>query len=142
MMSTVFDTAANILSFIFAFLAVLSLFRYAVFERIYGDFSLNPSWIKLGLSLFSFISGTLFLVWLYSFGFHLLSSFCFITYCVFCYLIVKVCLVLVELRMVDVYLWYDTAPDRHFRVWLEKRCWVFEQPGLYMSYEEWCSLEE
>lgn len=142
MMSSTFDIASNILSFIFAVLAVLSLFRYAMFERLYGGFSLKPDNLKLALSIFSFFMGIFFLVMLYLYGFHLLSSFCFIAYCVFCYLIVKVCLVLVELRMFDVYLWYDAAPDIHERVWLEKRGWIFELPKLYLSYEEWQTLDE
>lgn len=142
MMSAAYDLLCNILAFVFSVLAVLSLMRYAVFERIYGDFSLKPDRKKLALSIFSFIAGTVFLLKLYTYGFHLLGPFCFVLYCVFCYLVVHVCLVLVELRMEEVYIWYEASPDRHFRVWLEKRCWIFELPRLYMSYDEWCSLEE
>lgn len=141
-MSFYYELICNILSFVFSVLAFLSLFRYAVFERIYGNFSLNPCKMKLALSIFSAFVGTAFIVKLYSFGFYLLSPLCFVLYCFFCYLVVRVCLVLVTLRMEEVYIWYEASPDKHYRVWLEKRCWIFEQPRLYMSYEEWCALEE
>lgn len=141
-MSVYYDLLCNILAFVFSVLAFLSLFRYAVFERIYGNFSLKPCRMKLALSIFSVFSGTAFIVKLYSFGFHLLSPLCFVLYCFFCYLVVRVCLVLVTLRMEEVYMWYEACPDKHFKVWLERRCWIFEMPGLYPSYDSWAKSKE
>lgn len=142
MMSSAYDLLCNILSFVLTVIAVLSLMRYAVFERMYGTFSLKPDTKKLALSIFSFIVGTAFFYMLFTYGFHLLGPFCFVLYSVFCYLVAHVCLVLVELRMEEVYAWYEASPDKHYRVWLEKRCWIFELPKLYPSFEEWSALEE